>query len=197
MKITKINYKKAFTLIELLVVISIIALLSSIVLAALNDARAKARDSRRIQDLKQVQNALELFRADYGKYPYKYTSVSTVNGWKNELVGNSSAIVNTKNNIYIKEISSDILYRPLYQNGTLLSSCTGSSQTCSEYNLAVSLETDHPILKSLTDVDTDNNATALSGVEYYIDGISAKPGCIADTTAVKDDTDRCYDIYHK
>lgn len=52
--------KKGFTLIELLVVIAIIGLLSSVVLASLNSARVKARDTRRISDLKQTQTALAL-----------------------------------------------------------------------------------------------------------------------------------------
>jgi len=62
--------KKGFTLIELLVVISIISLLSSIVLASLNTARAKARDAARVASLKQVQNAIELYASNHnGAYP--------------------------------------------------------------------------------------------------------------------------------
>ena len=60
---------RGFTLIELLVVISIIGLLSSIILASLNSARAKARDARRVSDLKQVAIALALFYDDHGSYP--------------------------------------------------------------------------------------------------------------------------------
>jgi len=59
-----------FTLIELLVVISIISVLSSIVFGALNDARTKARDAQRIQSLKEIQKALELYYNDNdGTYP--------------------------------------------------------------------------------------------------------------------------------
>ena len=61
--------QKGFTLIELLVVVAIISLLSSIVLVALNDARAKARDQALVQQVKQIQNALELYRAKFGEYP--------------------------------------------------------------------------------------------------------------------------------
>ncbi len=56
--------KKGFTLIELLVVISIIGLLSSVVLASLNSARAKARDARRLSDIHQIQLALALYYDD-------------------------------------------------------------------------------------------------------------------------------------
>lgn len=61
--------QRGFTLIELLVVIAIIGLLSSIVLASLNSARVKARDSRRIADLNQIRNALEFYFDANGYYP--------------------------------------------------------------------------------------------------------------------------------
>lgn len=60
---------KGFTLIELLVVIAIIGLLSSIVLASLNSARAKSRDARRKTDLSQIQTALAFYYDKYGGYP--------------------------------------------------------------------------------------------------------------------------------
>lgn len=58
-----------FTLIELLVVIAVIGLLASIVLVAVNSARAKARDTKRISDFGQIALALELFYDQVGKYP--------------------------------------------------------------------------------------------------------------------------------
>jgi type II secretion system protein G len=60
---------RGFTLIELLVVIAIIGLLASIVLIALNSARQKSRDAKRIGDLRQIQTALELYYNDNGGYP--------------------------------------------------------------------------------------------------------------------------------
>ncbi len=61
--------KKGFTLIELLVVIAIIGLLSTLAVVALSSARTKARDSKRLSDLKQVQTALELYYTDQNAYP--------------------------------------------------------------------------------------------------------------------------------
>jgi len=63
------EHKKAFTLIELLVVIAIIAMLASIIFASLDSARAKARDSKRILDLKEFEKGLLLFFDTYGMYP--------------------------------------------------------------------------------------------------------------------------------
>lgn len=61
--------QRGFTLIELLVVIAIIGLLSSVVLASLNSSRAKARDAKRISDIKQISLALEFFYDEHEYYP--------------------------------------------------------------------------------------------------------------------------------
>lgn len=52
--------EKGFTLIELLVVIAVIGLLSSVILASLNNARKKGRDTRRIEDLRQIGNEIAI-----------------------------------------------------------------------------------------------------------------------------------------
>lgn len=64
-----IKNKKGFTLIELLVVIAIIGLLSTLAVISLGNARQKARDAKRVADIKNVQTALELFYTASSSYP--------------------------------------------------------------------------------------------------------------------------------
>ncbi|WKZ24505.1 MAG: FISUMP domain-containing protein [Patescibacteria group bacterium] len=64
---------KAFTLIELLVVIAIIGVLSTLVVVALGNSRTSARDAKRLNDLKAMANALELYFADNNSYPSSIT----------------------------------------------------------------------------------------------------------------------------
>ncbi len=77
-KITAHN--SGFTLIELLVVVAIIGILSAMVVVNLQDARERARDAQRKADLKQIQNALELYKNDQN--PQTYPASDT---WKTDL----------------------------------------------------------------------------------------------------------------
>lgn len=77
--------KKAFTLIELLVVIAIIGVLSTLSVLALNSARAKARDARRLVDIRNIANAIIMYEMDNGDYPGAlgsyFSSLKTENGF--------------------------------------------------------------------------------------------------------------------
>ncbi len=74
----KLNKEKGFTLIELLVVIAIIGVLSTLAVVSLNNARQKSRDSKRVGDVKQIQNALELFYNDANGYPAAVTAPGAI-----------------------------------------------------------------------------------------------------------------------
>ncbi|MEY4731550.1 MAG: hypothetical protein RL681_496 [Candidatus Parcubacteria bacterium] len=62
-------HRKGFTLIEMLIVIAIIGILASIVLVGIGPVQRTARDARRASDLRQTQNALELYFSKNGTYP--------------------------------------------------------------------------------------------------------------------------------
>ncbi len=130
-KTSNLKPKKGFTLIELLIVIAILGLLASIVLVGLGGARAKARDSRRIADLRQVQNALEIYYATKGEYP-------NVSSWGDL----STALINA--NIGITQISNDPLSGHTYAYGI-------DSSDRQHYVLQAGLEQDNPVLSD--DVD--------------------------------------------
>ena len=61
--------KRGFTLIELLVVISIISLLASVVLSAIQDAKAEAEDATFIQEALELRKAVDMYKTQYGKAP--------------------------------------------------------------------------------------------------------------------------------
>jgi prepilin-type N-terminal cleavage/methylation domain-containing protein len=75
-----IKLKKGFTLVELLVVIAIIGMLSTIAVVSLGQARTKARDAKRIADMRQVGAALEIYYSDQSAYPtYSSGNGATLN----------------------------------------------------------------------------------------------------------------------
>jgi len=64
--------EKGFTLIEILVSVAIIGILVSITSINAREARAKARDARRISDLAEIKAALQLYKVENGTYPPIY-----------------------------------------------------------------------------------------------------------------------------
>ena len=73
--------KKSFTLIELLVVIAIIGVLAALVIPNLTQARAKARDAKRTEDLRALQNALEIYYSDHNAYPSGEIGSNSLDGF--------------------------------------------------------------------------------------------------------------------
>jgi len=81
----KILRKKqsGFTLVELLVVVAIIGMLASLVAVSTGDSRARARDSRRMSDLRQIPLAQEAVMNDDRLYQVSDTVVGILPAIKN------------------------------------------------------------------------------------------------------------------
>jgi type II secretion system protein G len=144
-------YRRGFTLIELLVVIAIIGLLSAVVLASLNSARTKARDARRISDIKQLTLALDLYYDTNNSYP---TAVST------------TTLVTPG---YIAAVPTDPSTNAAYLYAGL-----GSGATCTSYHLGTTLEaTNHSALNGDNDsaagTACTNSAADFAGTDPIYD----------------------------
>ncbi len=72
MNISK-NKRKAFSLIELLVVVVIIAVITSLAVIVYDVSWARSRDSKRVSDIIRIQNALETYHRQEGRYPDSLT----------------------------------------------------------------------------------------------------------------------------
>ena len=66
-----------FTIVELLIVIVVIGILTSITLATYANFSAKARDSARMSDLRNVQKLNEIYYIKNGEYPKTATNIGT------------------------------------------------------------------------------------------------------------------------
>ncbi|MFA6407636.1 MAG: type II secretion system protein [Candidatus Paceibacterota bacterium] len=97
----KQDNQQGFTLIEMLVVVAIVGLLSSTLLVGLGDARRKARDARRIADLRQVQNGLENYYSEERQYPKADDLYTIIQGLPTDPQSGQYAYYKITNDTYI------------------------------------------------------------------------------------------------
>ena len=73
----QIHSKKAFTLIELLMVIAIIGILAGILIPTLSAVKRQANVVASKTQLSQYVNAIQLFKGEYGFYPFADAHVNS------------------------------------------------------------------------------------------------------------------------
>ncbi|MDP6771087.1 MAG: prepilin-type N-terminal cleavage/methylation domain-containing protein, partial [Anaerolineales bacterium] len=134
-----------FTLLELITVIAIIGILSSIVMVSLGTAREKARDGRRIAEVKNLQLALDFYFEVNSSYPNALSTLSPT---------------------YISVIptdplnGSDYIYVPLAPSGS----------DCFDYHLGTVLEDSNS--SDGSDADASPGTVCGAGADFHGDSVS-------------------------
>ena len=98
--------QKGFTLIELVIVVSILAILAGVMVPRLASRAAKARDARRLADMRALVTAIESHYADTGRYP-DFNENASIGGWDVSFDGNF--INDLTNKGYLPEPARDPL----------------------------------------------------------------------------------------
>jgi len=144
---TNTNKKSGFTLIETLVVISIIAILAGITLTGIGGFTSRARDTRRIADLRSIQNYLEFYQSKCGLYPGTATcAAGTPTSWS-DLVATLAPYGKVPND----PVSTRTYFYGIY------------AADSSKYILGAKLENDNKILTDPADIDP---GTATTGFNF-------------------------------
>lgn len=133
--------RQGFTLIELLVVVAIIGTLTGLATVNFQGARERARDVQRKGDLKQIQQALELYKDDQSPYAYPLTA-----SWDSDLEAGG------------------------YMNSVPVDPKTSVS-SWEEYKYARSSELEYTLvacLENAADADKDTTNTCTNGYSYTL-----------------------------
>ena len=125
---TKIKSGTGFTIIELLVVLSIIGLLAGLAITQLSAAQQKARDVRRMSDVREIKKALTLYQVDNISFPV-VTATSTM------ITGDDYLSSELKNAGAITQVPIDPRHPVTFY--TYQSNSTGT-----DYDITFCLETD-------------------------------------------------------
>lgn len=176
-KLFTLSSSKGFTLLELLVVIGIIGLLASILVINLTGARRRARDTKRIADIRNLQTASEDYYGKKGKYPALISDLVTdgqIPNWPLDPLAPAGTVCSA---------NSDICY--FYANFTPAGALGPQS-----YHLGASMEDTG---SALLNQDRDCNSISGAGCPYisvYTTGFNG-----VDTAGCGGTASRyCYDI---
>lgn len=141
------NHSRGFTILELIVSLAIIGLLLAVAINGLAASKQKSRDVKRVDEIKQIQNALQLYHNDNQSYPATLSSELLVP-------------------VYIKTIPKD----PATGNNYLYAALFDGN-TCGNYHLGATLEITPPNTGTLeTDFDSLTSADVCTGSNTDFDG---------------------------
>lgn len=123
----RIGRKKGAAFLEIMVVVALVLVGVAIVASGFQEIKKRARDSKRVSDIGQIQKALNLYNVGAGKFPVLTTEI--------EINGSDSFSELIRNEFTGGKIPTDPLY-PKYSY-TYTSNSDGSN-----YRIKFCLETD-------------------------------------------------------
>ena len=123
MKLTHRRHRDAFTLVEIMIVVAIIALLAAIAVPGFMRARKRSQASRVINDLRLIDNALDLYAIENNKSTGNPVNVVD---WTKYMKVGSNLYVTGKDvlgNPYGNQLVDDIPAVPLATKNALSDVC--------------------------------------------------------------------------
>lgn len=168
--------------------IVVIGLLASVVLLALNSAREKSRDAKRVADVRQMASALELFYNDFGRYPHAIAEISpkyidTLPEAPTPSDGTCTAEQNKYSYFYISDaeyklsyclgantanIPAGVQYMTPSGNGNALPLNTNTSVSNSDIEVTNTTQT--PILSDVPKATSEDTKVVMSWLDSSLDG---------------------------
>ncbi len=137
--------KSGFTLIEMLVVVAIISILAGIVLTGVTGFQANARDTRRIADLSQVRNYLEIYFNKHGHYPGDAAgAIAATSDW----VAMTTALADSGVTVPNDPLNANLSTRTYYY------AVQTTPNENLKYVIGAKLERDNNVLNRVGEVDT-------------------------------------------
>ncbi len=103
------HIERGFTIVELLIVIVVIGVLAALVLNTFSGVQARARDTKRIDDLKKLQKAVLSYSAENGSYPIGSQGSGNWSGHCPSY-GNSDTYIQNLVPTYFSELPRDPIY---------------------------------------------------------------------------------------
>lgn len=155
---SKKNMKKGFTLLELLIVMAVLAILASILLVVVKPQQifAKARDTQRKSDLRNLSTAIEVYLTEAGN-TVNLTADTTVNNGR--CVGSAEA--------YLYYSSGSGATTPVPAGFTNIAALAGSTASNGTGWLPVNFSSIGTLNLSILPVDPTNTANNANPSYYY------------------------------